>query len=41
MQALQEEMMALREYHRVLSIFSELVLHGKIPDEDEWHNGAE
>jgi hypothetical protein len=33
-QALRRESEALAEYQRVLTIFSELILHGTVPDED-------
>jgi hypothetical protein len=33
-QALRRESEALGEYRRVLTIFSELILHGTVPDED-------
>ena len=33
-QALRRESDALAEYQRVLTIFSELILHGTVPDED-------
>ena len=33
-QALRRESEARREYKRVLTIFSELILHGTLPDED-------
>ena len=33
-QALRRESEALGEYQRVLTIFSELILHGTLPDED-------
>ena len=32
--ALRRESEALAEYQRVLTIFSELILHGTVPDED-------
>jgi len=34
LQALRRESEALGEYKRVLTIFSELLLHGTVPDED-------
>ena len=34
--ALQAENAALTEYHRVLRIFTALVMDGKVPDEDGW-----
>ena len=33
-QAFRRESEALEEYKRVLTIFSELILHGTVPDED-------
>ncbi len=39
-QALREEMLAERQYLRVLRIFSKLVIEGEIPDEDEWREIA-
>lgn len=33
-QALRAEMAALKEYSRILAIFNDLTLHGKIPNED-------
>ena len=34
--ALHAERVALAEYDRVLRIFTDLVMEGKIPDEDGW-----
>jgi len=34
-QALQSERLALAEYQRVLRIFSDLVVRGKIPEPDQ------
>ena len=34
--ALRAETFALAEYHRVLRLFTALVVEGKIPDESEW-----
>lgn len=36
MHALRIETTALSKYGHVLGIFVELVMHGKIPNEDEW-----
>lgn len=30
------ERLALQEYHHVLKIFSDLMVEGKVPDEEEW-----
>ena len=38
--ALRAENFALAEYHRVLRMFTDLVLHGTIPDDKEWRNVA-
>ena len=39
-QALNVESMALAEYRRALHIFAELVLDGKVPDEEEWRKAS-
>jgi hypothetical protein len=40
--ALLAENFALAEYNRVLRIYTDLIAHGIIPDEDDWlkHKGA-
>jgi hypothetical protein len=35
--ALRAEGLALQEYRRVLHIFADLLFHGIIPDEADWH----
>ncbi len=38
--ALRAERAALAEYARILAIFSDLTLHGKIPHADDWPGNA-
>lgn len=38
--ALRVENAALAKYRRVLRIFSELILEGKVPDESKWRKSA-
>lgn len=40
-QALHAETESLAEYHRVLRIYSDLTLHGKLPEEGDWPSGKE
>jgi hypothetical protein len=39
-QAVRAEAAALAEYARILRLFADLVLAGKIPDESEWPPGS-
>lgn len=34
------EKLALAEYMRVLALYADLVMRGKVRDEDEWHKSA-
>lgn len=38
-QALRGENFALKEYRRVLRILTDLTVHGKVPNEDDWPAG--
>ena len=38
--ALHAQTLALKEYQRVLRIYTDLVVHGKIPDEAHWPRAA-
>lgn len=39
-QALRAEMAALAEYARILAIFNDLTVNGKLPNEDDWPGAA-
>lgn len=38
-QALREENFARAEYNRILGIYTDLTVHGKVPSEDDWPAG--